>query len=473
MTIQELIVVGNGALEKHDTMLVRPKIVLRPYQEKLVEKILQSNKNYVIALPQRTGKSVIAFSVKELGYYKRTLIVVDKVSLFSEWKNLAKKHGVPLYLHEKGNRRLFNSSKNKYQINNIVRNWYLSSSCTLTTIQLFKNDVEKGIINANEFDLIIIDEIGDSITKSFCGFRTSDYYELFKDCKGRIIGLMPSTMPCPRRDSVSREFNAEILSTPNEEIRDYVPKIETKKFLIDDPFITKVSNLFEREISCLQNALFNKLRKKIRGLTRIGVFYLKDEQIKRFPDNIQKIYYRLKTITYCHRQLLYGNKKILKDTPYNKFPAFNEWINSPNTRITKLINIIRNRPNKKIVIFVPFIDTARFLFEELKNNDILSITFTGQIKERLTRENVLHEFKKGKTQCLICTENISGKGIDLSEASTVIHYIYRWDYYGQKQKTARIGNLERIGEEIYLIYKGTIEERKTEHLIKNIMRMEI
>jgi SNF2 family DNA or RNA helicase len=113
------------------------------------------------------------------------------------------------------------------------------------------------------------------------------------------------------------------------------------------------------------------------------------------------------------------------------------------TKIEKLIEIIGEENNKKILIFSNYNETftiiRRFL-EERKHN-YLELRGT---KEK--RDNVIDSYKSGNVNILLLNTIQSGAGLNLQETSDIILFHRINDY----QKIQVIGRANRIGRKIEL-----------------------
>ena len=113
---------------------------------------------------------------------------------------------------------------------------------------------------------------------------------------------------------------------------------------------------------------------------------------------------------------------------------------------------------RKILVFSQFTSMIDIMKEELDNLNINYSTLTGSTKDR---DEVINEFKSGKTNVFLISLKAGGVGLNLTEADTVIHYDPWWNIAAQNQATDRA---YRIGQDknvfVYkLVVRNSIEEK--------------
>ncbi len=133
-----------------------------------------------------------------------------------------------------------------------------------------------------------------------------------------------------------------------------------------------------------------------------------------------------------------------------------------DAKADKLVEIARtilsDDPDEKIIIFTQFIETQRFLAEELKAAGFSVAIFNGRLNAE-EKEEAVRQFRK-VTQVLISTE-AGGEGRNFQFCHFMVNYDLPWNPMKVEQ---RIGRLDRIGQTrtvfIYnLALTDTIEQR--------------
>jgi len=127
----------------------------------------------------------------------------------------------------------------------------------------------------------------------------------------------------------------------------------------------------------------------------------------------------------------------------------------------KLVELIKNIGNEKIVIFTEYRATQFYLKSYLAMNDIVAVPFRGGFKR--SKKDWMRQLFENQAQVMIATE-AGGEGINLQFCHHLINYDLPWNPMRLEQ---RIGRIHRIGQtedvQIYnFVIKGTIEE----HVIK-------
>ena len=143
-----------------------------------------------------------------------------------------------------------------------------------------------------------------------------------------------------------------------------------------------------------------------------------------------------------------------------------------DTKLAKFLDLIieldREEPNRKIVVFSYFKKTLSYLQEQLTIRGILSELISGDVPSDLfnpaadIRGQRINRFRTDPNIRLLLTTEVGGEGIDLQFCHILINYDLPWNPMVVEQ---RIGRLDRIGQpsDKILIFnlsmKGTIEDR--------------
>ena len=145
---------------------------------------------------------------------------------------------------------------------------------------------------------------------------------------------------------------------------------------------------------------------------------------------------------------------------------------APDAKFDKLLEIInecRTKGNGKVIVFVGFKDTQRYLAERLNVEGVQYRFINGD--ERENRTLAVEEFRTmGEIQVLLSTE-VGSEGLDMQFCDTIVNYDLPWNPMVVEQ---RIGRIDRIGQQskiihIYsLLVKGSIQEKIHSRLLNRI-----
>jgi len=129
-----------------------------------------------------------------------------------------------------------------------------------------------------------------------------------------------------------------------------------------------------------------------------------------------------------------------------------------SSKLKELIDIIKSLNDKKILIFCTYIKMVEIINKKLNDSGYSSIYIHGQTKFKKT--DILDKFQTDPNiRFLVCSE-VFREGLNITAASTVIHFNLLWNPAKIEQRTGRI---DRIGQKsrhinvIYIVVKNTIE----------------
>lgn len=432
------------------------QLQLWEFQKRIVEKAL-SKGNVVIVLPQGTGKTVIGLSLIKEGQFKKVVILVHRKNLINSWIERADEW-LP--------GRLFVADAAMSEEEK--RETYTSKKIILSTVQLFRNDLKKCLVYLSDFDLIMIDECAETVAKYSGGYRKNVFYEVLGRAKhAKIVGLMPPFMRRRRLDSVIEAFRADIISVPFSSVKEFIPEYKTSVIEVHDPFVSRVDKVLSHKIRRLHSLVYKGCRECGLNITREGVYRLKKRELDRLDERTQKSFWKLRSVLDFKQKLLYGNKMRLRDSRLYKHPEGREWIDSPDKKIEKLVELLKTRAKDRVLIFCGFKEIVKHLKEELQKRGVHSTIITGDVSRREKRKQIMDRFRFGDSYVLIATDVLDA-GVDIPQGDAVIHYTFSWDSYKHRQKNERI----RGGEQIFIIYTNSSEVKKVEFLLKEMRRIQ-
>jgi SNF2 family DNA or RNA helicase len=117
-------------------------------------------------------------------------------------------------------------------------------------------------------------------------------------------------------------------------------------------------------------------------------------------------------------------------------------INRGCTKLETIINIIKNKPFGKFLIFSSYDSTFVPICNTLHDNNILFSEVRGGCA---SRQKSILSFKDGKTSVIFLNSNFNGAGINLQEATDVILY-HEMNENIQNQILGRANRIGRVGE---------------------------
>jgi len=113
----------------------------------------------------------------------------------------------------------------------------------------------------------------------------------------------------------------------------------------------------------------------------------------------------------------------------------------PFEKMNRLMNIIQQFSNNKILIFSRTKRTADFLVYKLRENGIKAMS-THSDKSQSQREFTLSEFRSGRVSTL-CATDVAARGLDVNDIQVVINYDFpncTEDYVHRIGRTGRHNN---------------------------------
>jgi superfamily II DNA/RNA helicase len=115
-----------------------------------------------------------------------------------------------------------------------------------------------------------------------------------------------------------------------------------------------------------------------------------------------------------------------------------------------ILRELKKDPNRKIVVFTEFVDTANYLYEKL-NNKLRILKYTGSDSTKLKKDLVRKEFDASVDNpgydydLLIATDALS-EGFNLNRAGTVFNYDIP---YNPTRVIQRVGRINRVNKKVF------------------------
>jgi superfamily II DNA/RNA helicase len=124
---------------------------------------------------------------------------------------------------------------------------------------------------------------------------------------------------------------------------------------------------------------------------------------------------------------------------------------------------------EKVLIFTQYADTAKYLYENLKNDDVKRITSKEKnrlsVIRRFAPKSNNYELREGENEIrILVSTDILSEGLNLQDAFIVINYDLHWNPVRLIQ---RIGRLDRIGALADVVYvHNFFPEKKLERHLR-------
>lgn len=209
------------------------------------------------------------------------------------------------------------------------------------------------------------------------------------------------------------------------------------------------------------------LSQAIRDTINIKVELYQDEQ--KLFDNYQKMFKTLDSLAATTRQRQVASS--VYGYEYGKNHNCDDLPDAKYDKLLEIINECRNRGNGKVIVFVSFKDTIKYLEKRLKSDGVEFRSISGDDKTREERVRAVDEFRMfSKIQVLLSTE-VGGEGLDMQFCNTLVNYDLPWNPMVVEQ---RIGRIDRIGQQAQVIHiytmivQGTIQEEIHDRLLSRI-----
>lgn len=422
--------------------------VLRPYQREGVEWMM-SLTNYgfggILADDMGLGKTLQVISLLESVKHQNHSIVVCPAVLLYNWQDEVAKFSKSL--------NCVVVSGNKKQREQILAS-ITTSSVIITTYDYVRSDYQ--IYEHMNFDFMVIDEaqyIKNHATKSAKAiklFNATNKIALtgtpIENTLAELWSIFDFLMPGYLFEYAyfSKHFERKI-------VRDQDPKAQERLKKMVEPFILRrmkkdvlldLPDKIEQVISFKfspqeQNHYLAKLSSVNEDLKT---------QLKL--DSVNKVMI-LSMLTQL-RQIC-CDSRLLLDT-----------ITHPSTKVNGCMDLVENliSNNRNVLVFSAFTSVLDLLAQELQKRYIPYFVISGSVSKEQRRE-LVDRFQKGEVPVFLISLKAGGVGLNLTNASAVIHFDPWWNVSAQNQATDRA---YRIGQEddvqVYkLIMKDSIEEK--------------
>ncbi len=357
-----------------------------------------------------------------------------------------------------------------------------NSSVICATPEVARNDLEKGIVPINQFDLVIFDEVHRTVGD----YAYSTIAEKFETSSARIIG-MTATLPSEKEKATEILTRLRISSVAerNEEspdVKPYIQETNTEWINVELPdelkeiqTLLKLS-LDERYDSLRKNGINLSSQQSLSALLRIRQFVLNQNRRSAKPlFTAIRIHYALNMLEvhgvtpflkFCERA--HAKKGIGVKDLFEIDPNFTRAIHLAkeaqsngieHSKIPKLKEILDSVPGKAL-IFTSYRDSVDLIYHKLIELGISAGILIGKAGEHGLKQKkqieTVQKFRDGVFQVLVATR-VGEEGLDISEVNQVIFYDNVPSSIRFVQRRGRTGRKD-TGKLVVLIAKNTIDE---------------
>lgn len=132
-----------------------------------------------------------------------------------------------------------------------------------------------------------------------------------------------------------------------------------------------------------------------------------------------------------------------------------------NTKLLYLMDLLKNLPEEKVLIFSQFTTVLKVIGKQLEEEEMDYFYLDGKTdaKERM---RLVEAFNEGtKSRIFLISLKAGGTGLNLTSASTVIHFDPWWNPAVEQQASDRAHRMgqKQVVNVIKLVTQGTIEEK--------------
>ena len=450
----------------------KDSIEKRDYQVNLANQAI--SENCIVVLPTGLGKTAIALQVIAEYLSKGT----GGMLFLAPTRVLVNQH----YEFLKENLTLDDISliTGEDTIQKRTKLWNASVICA--TPEIAKNDLDRGIVSSNQFNLVIFDEVHRTVGD----YAYSGIAERFVNSDARIVG-MTATLPSEKDKATEILTKLKIASvaerTENSpDVKPYTQETNTEWINVELPPELKTiqtllkSALDQRYETLRDNGIKLAEQQSLSALLRIRQFVLNQNRRSAKPlFTAIRIHYALNILEahgitpflkFCERAKAKkgaGVKELFEVDPnFTRAVQLAKDAQSKgieHSKIPKLKDIIESVPGKAL-IFTSYRDSVDLIYNKLTELGVSAGILIGKagetgLKQKKQIETV-QKFRDGIFDVLIATR-VGEEGLDIAEVNQVIFYDNVPSSVRFIQRRGRTGRKD-TGKLVVLIAKNTIDE---------------
>ena len=447
-------------------------IEVRDYQINLANQSI--GENCIVVLPTGLGKTAVALHVIAEYLSKGT----GGILFLAPTRVLINQH----YDFLKNNLTLDDISlvTGEDPIPKRTKLWNNSIVCA--TPEIARNDLIRGIVTPEQFNLVIFDEVH----RTTGDYAYSEIAKRFENSSARLIG-MTATLPSEKEKATEILTKLRISSVAERtedspDVKPYTQETNTEWINVELPpelkAIQKLLKLAldERYDLLRKNGIRLAEQQSLSALLRIRQFVLNQNRRSAKPlFTAIRIHYALNILEahgvtpflkFCERAKAkkgVGVKELFEIDP--NFTRAIQLANEAQSRgiehskIPKLKEIIESVPGKAL-IFTSYRDSVDLIYNKLTELGISAGILIGKagdagLKQKKQIETV-QNFRDGLFRVLVATR-VGEEGLDIAEVNQVIFYDNVPSSIRSIQRRGRTGRKD-TGKLVVLIAKNTIDE---------------
>jgi len=459
-------------------LLIKPETIEeRDYQINVLNTAIKMNT--LCVLPTGLGKTTLAVL---LSAYRLEKFPDKKIMIMSPTRPLCAQH------QEYFRKTLDIDKKDIILITGMIipedrKILYKKAKVIAATPQTIRNDIKRGIVDLEDFSLLIIDECHRAV-KDYSYTFVADIYR--KVPNGLILGLTASPGSSKQKiNEICKNLsiqNVEIRTEEDRDVEPYVKGFETEWFKMDLP----------EELSKAQENLKSALKVRIEKLKKYNIYVKNKRELLKAQSSISKrlqtsknpvnfylvsltaegikIWYLLELLEtqsvkaarmYLEKMREKKNlsdRRVLNDQEVKNAIMILESYEKEHPKLEKLKEIIEKEDkNNRIIVFSHYRNNIKNIFDNLKEIS-LPVILIGQ-KEGLTQKeqiDVVKDFNAGVYNVLI-TSPIGEEGLHIPSADLAIFYDSVPSEIRTIQRRGRVGRT-KLGRIIFLLTKKTRDE---------------
>lgn len=477
------------------------KVHSREYQTTIAENVLKKG-NSLVVLPTGLGKTIVALLVIE-----KKLLNGKRVLFMAPTRPLAEQHQKTMtgMLKIPPERIALLTGTTAAEKRAAI---WEEAFIVCATPQTIENDLRAGRISLEKFGLCAVDEVHRAVKKYA-------YTYVAEECKKRGVQLLGLTAsPGGKRERIDEVVKAldakhiEIRTETDADVAPYIKKLDAKWVdVVLPPEMYELKEALEKVISerlspLMKMRLINTTSPKLpkRVILEVGKKLMARPDSDRLKFVMLSHYATVMNLTHAHELLeTQGISSFLEffkklEAREEKSKAVKRILEDPcirrilrkaeefrlakgeHPKLAKLVELLKMRAGKKIIVFVQFRDQVKRIVEELHAKGISAEQFVGKrdgVKLKDQKETI-QKFRDGLFDVMVAS-SIGEEGLDIPSVDAVIFYEPIPSEIRSIQRRGRAGRA-KAGEVVILITRGTRDEayhwvaRRKESKMRSIVK---
>ncbi|MEM0444063.1 MAG: helicase-related protein [Candidatus Caldarchaeum sp.] len=464
----------------------------RDYQRTLVNDCLEANT--LVVLPTALGKTVVAelVAAELLHRYPGS-----KILIMAPTKPLALQHRDSFLKHLKLS--MDETAAVTGETKDREKNWSSPKvKVIFATPQTVWNDVRGGLVNLEEFSLLVFDECHRSRSRYAYTKLASEYV---RKCPWPLM-LALTASPGSEEEKVMEVcrnlFIEKIVwrDEDDDEVAEYIPGVKISWERVDLPpeyehvrkalknmiegFVKQLygSGTFRTPLEAVNRKVvvqfMNRLRAEINsGVKGPNMHYmaLSSTILSLFHAQelieSQHIYSLRKYLEEVQKSELRSHRMLSRTSEFRELVRLAAAVDRDHPKLEKLVQLVvkhlTEKPEDMVMVFANIRHTADVIVSRLRENGVSAELFVGKAEgkegPRMTQEeqrNILQRFREGVIKVLVAT-SIGEEGLDIPECGYVVFYEPAVSGIRYIQRRGRTGR-KLPGKVTILLTRNTVDE---------------